>query len=95
MKNKSGVKSKKPTKSKKIRNHMAVMENSKRHDGKKDRSKMVKTLEPLEGIVDYHMLPLESLAGKSLEEKGKLILEWKEFKREADVLRQFHLQERR
>ena len=57
------VKSKKLNKSKnKIRNQMAVMENSKRQDGKKDRSKIVKTLEPLQGIVDYHMLPLESLA---------------------------------
>jgi len=73
--------SKKQNKSKKIRNQMAVMENSKRQDGKNDRSKIVKTLEPLQGIADYHMLPLESLAGKSLEEKEKLILEWKTFNR--------------
>ena len=86
--------SKKSSKSKnKIRNRMAVMENSKRQDGKKDRSKIVKTLEPLQGIADYHMLPLESLAGKSLEEKGELILEWKQFNREADVLRQLQLQD--
>ena len=39
------------------------------------------------------MLPLESLAGKSLEEKGELILEWKQFNREADVLRQLQLQD--
>ena len=85
---------KKSTKSKnKIRNQMAVMENSKRQDGKKDRSKIVKTLEPLQGIADYHMLPLESLAGKSLEEKTELILEWKQFNREADVLRQLQLQD--
>ena len=35
--------SKKQNKSKKIRNQMAVMENSKRQDGKKDRFKIVKT----------------------------------------------------
>ena len=75
------------------RNQMAVMENSKRQDGKKDRSKIVKTLEPLQGIADNHMLPLESLAGKSLEEKGELILEWKQFNRKADVLRQLQLQD--
>ena len=38
-------------KSRSIRNQMAVMENSKRQDGKKDRSKIVKTFEPLDEIV--------------------------------------------